>query len=252
MNGRVAFLLAAAVALTMSCAKQTVTHPPVAVALIDGSTSDASPAIAARYLADLRLLVTWVAQRSGLLYADVAGPDALATATVPVAVDFTPGTSIPNNPLYEQINTTQKTKQAEQQSEAMFAAVREHPANQSDIVSAVVAAARLFAVRDGVRQRFLVVESDMTQYGGVAGNFYTDDLSNDAIQRKIVNLRDAGLVPDLKSVTVLVDGAGVASDGRVEQTRILAIERFWRAYFAAAGATLPPGGYGARLVALPA
>ncbi|MGZ4149035.1 MAG: hypothetical protein ACXVQJ_03235, partial [Actinomycetota bacterium] len=64
-------------------------------------------------------------------------------------------------------------------------------------------------------------------------------------------LRAAGAVPDLSGVTVTVVGAGVGSGSVLTPDRILAIERFWQAYFGLAGTTLAPDSYGAALIRFP-
>jgi hypothetical protein len=64
-------------------------------------------------------------------------------------------------------------------------------------------------------------------------------------------LRAAGAVPDLSGVTVTVIGAGAGAGPELTADRILAIERFWQAYFTAAGTTLEPDRYGAALLRFP-
>jgi hypothetical protein len=96
-------------------------------------------------------------------------------------------------------------------------------------MAGVQLAERVFAAYPEASARSLVLLSDMAQH--------TD--SPDPT------------VPDLAGVRVYVVGAGVTAGGAMPSRRIVAVERSWMAFFAAAGADLTEERYGAALVRFP-
>ena len=75
--------------------------------------------------------------------------------------------------------------------------------------------------------------------------------SKESTRSAVDDLARHGLVPDLVGVSVYVAGAGVGGHSEQPAERILAIERFWNAYFERAGSGLSPEHYGATLVRFP-
>ena len=89
-------------------------------------------------------------------------------------------------------------------------------------------AERVFASYPEATVRRLVICSDMVQHTASAPS-----------------------VADLGGVSIYVVGAGVVTGTTLPAERILAMQDAWQAYFARAGADLPPARYGATLVRFP-
>jgi hypothetical protein len=87
------------------------------------------------------------------------------------------------------------------------------------------------------RRRVLVVLSDMIEDAG-AIDFDRRPPTDDFTQKEIDRQNQAHTLPNLKGATVCVAGA-VASPPQ----KAVAVERFWRAYFQATGATVHEGAY---------
>jgi hypothetical protein len=83
----------------------------------------------------------------------------------------------------------------------------------------------------------LILLSDMVEDSEIA-NFEKARLDEAFVQREISRQQAAGMLPNLRGVRVYVAGAHADS-----LERGAAIEKFWLAYFAAAGAVLDPGWY---------
>jgi len=232
-----------------ACAQQRQT-PPTVVALADATSSVGTPTIRARYLNDLQTLIEWTGQHGGRLFGDTIEGNGLATSTVPLDVDFARSASTPNNPLYADADLQAKRQTAIKEAKALTSAP---PADATDIVGGVVSAAGLFASRpDSAGLKVLAILSDMVQAtAGPPGNFYSDDLSASAINSKIEQLKRLGLVPNLRRVIVYVVGLGADNTSQLPPQRILAIQNFWRTYFTASGATIPPGSFTPRMIGLP-
>lgn len=115
----------------------------------------------------------------------------------------------------------------------------------TDIVGALDAAARVLATAPDAGEKRLVLVTDAVNTCAPL-NLLDADLSEDAVRAFVDGERDGGRLPDLAGVRVWVAGAG--TDPRVSRERGFEIERFWRAYFEAAGATLAPENYGPTLI----
>ncbi len=95
------------------------------------------------------------------------------------------------------------------------------------------------------RRGILVLLSDMLEDSQVA-NFERHQFTDEFIQSEIDRQRSAGTLPSLSGVSVYVVGA-VSSPA----SRAAAVERFWRAYFDAAGTVIGKGHYARVLVSFP-
>lgn len=119
------------------------------------------------------------------------------------------------------------------------------PASCTDLLGAFDLTARFLRGQKPDVQKRLVVASDMVQTcGGI--NFRRRPLDAEAIAALIEAERAAGRLPDLTGVKVWVAGAG--TDTALDAKRHAAIERFWHAYFAAAGADVAPERYAPTLL----
>jgi hypothetical protein len=85
--------------------------------------------------------------------------------------------------------------------------------------------------------KHLILLSDMIEDSEIA-NFEQLRLDEAFIRKEIARQQGAGILPALRGVKVYVAGAQAES-----LERSAAIEKFWREYFAAAGAIIEAGGY---------
>ncbi len=112
---------------------------------------------------------------------------------------------------------------------------QEAKAQKSAIFESILVAAPLML--SDRRHRVLVLLSDMLEDSN--GNAFERTPPSDAsTQREIARQQRLHTLPDLKGVTVCVAGATASPPERAA-----AVERFWRSYFEAAGAVVPPGAY---------
>lgn len=102
---------------------------------------------------------------------------------------------------------------------------------QTDIMGSLDLATRIFRrVQSG--EKILVIMSDMIE-DSERYDFDRIPLDRAAVERILRQEAEAGRVPDLAGVEVCVAGAYAGTSRRYQE-----IERFWRAYFARAGARL--------------
>jgi len=94
--------------------------------------------------------------------------------------------------------------------------------------------------------KVLVIFSDMLEDDGTY-DFETEEITPE-VTRKILEHQSAlGRIPDLAGVTIFV--AGATANPHTNASRIHQVQRFWQAYFQAAGTPLPDAQYGASLLA---
>jgi hypothetical protein len=113
---------------------------------------------------------------------------------------------------------------------------RESTAARTNIFESLRVAGQILA-SERRRRKLLVLLSDMIEDSEVV-NFQRVTLNDAFIQKEIQRQKAKGILPDLQGVTVFVAGAEAEP-----LERAAAIEKFWREYFAAAGAVIEPGGY---------
>lgn len=114
---------------------------------------------------------------------------------------------------------------------------------RTTILESVYVLAPVFQLES--RRKVLVILSDMVEESDL-GDFRDTDPTAESTRRVIKAARSTGIMPDLSGVSVYVAGA-IASP----PPRAAALERFWQAYFEAAGATMVRGRYQRVLASFP-
>jgi hypothetical protein len=230
----VAVLAAAAVVGTAGCAvlsgnasQADAADGPLTVVLFDVSRSTDDPAIRERYAEAFDRVLQATAASQGTLVADVIDDNPLAHASYPIDVTFAPCDPLTENRLTCEARAAESIQEATGVSREILGGPS-GPAG-TDIRAGVALAARVFGAYPAASERSLVVLSDMVEHAPAR----------------------AEDPPSLGGVRVYVVGAGVVANGSLPARRILAIERTWRRFFAAAGADLSVERYGAALVRFP-
>lgn len=239
-------LLVGMAVMAAGCTRQASPLGPRVVVLADVSGSASGDQVRARYLEDFDVVVTWVSAQHGVVMGEVIGSNPTLTSGLPINVDFRPSTRLQGNPLYVEAQLKSKCELALRQ---LAEVLDRKPEGGTDIFSTLELAARIFERSPRPSQQYLVMFSDMLQ--SVGTDFYTADLSDQHAQRILSTLKSSKRLPDLSGVRVHVTGAGMDSQNQVSADRNFAVERFWRTFFQATGATLAPGAYGSRLVSFP-
>jgi hypothetical protein len=200
---------------------------PLTVVLFDVSRSTDDPAIRARYAQAFDEVLQATVDAHGTVIGDVIDDNPLAHSTYPIDATFVACDPLTDN----QLTCEARARQTSDQAIATAAQILAAPAGATgtDIRAGVQLAERVFAAYPDASDRSLVVLSDMAEH---------------------TRSRDDA-VPNLAGVHVYVVGAGVSAGGALSERTILAAQRRWLAYFAAAGADLPEARYGAALVRYP-
>lgn len=138
-------------------------------------------------------------------------------------------------------------KSLEEQASALV--LNHPPTKRTDIFNALLLAEKIL---DGdqfgkVPNKVLVIFSDMRQDSPDC-NFDKIKITSERTQRIINELKTKGQLPNLTGVKVWVAGAGVSEGPPLSADTILAIQRFWLAYFKACGADLTPERYAPALI----
>jgi hypothetical protein len=201
---------------------------PLTVVLFDVSGSTKDPAIRDRYQAAFEQVLDATVAERGTLVGDVIDDNPLAHSTYPIDGTFEACDPFTDNRLTCEARTTELRDRLWSAAEVVLAETSNTPG--TDIRDAILLAERVFAAYPGSTDRSLVLLSDMVEHS---------------------TSRSGGAIPDLTGVHVYVVGAGVVSSSELPSARILAIQRFWLGYFAAANADLPQERYGAALVRFP-
>ena len=244
------FMLAASLALTGCTALHLGSHPapPLSVVLFDVSQSTRDPSVRARYLSAFERVLDYVVAERGTLVVDVIDDNPLAHSSFPIDATFTACDPLTDNPLECDARTSRLRDDVAAEAKRILSTVS--VAAGTDIHDGLLLAARVFDAYREAGARSLVLLSDMVERSprlNVARASSGDGLIGSTLD----GFASDGLLPDLEGVSVYVVGAGVVSDAEMPADRSLAIESFWRAYFARAGADLPTDRYGAALVRFP-
>lgn len=115
---------------------------------------------------------------------------------------------------------------------------RDRSARQTEIVAALMAAADRFSAEpDAVK--VLVLDSTAYEQSSIVNMADSrETLDAGAIAQLVAHIRVLHELPDLHGVRVCVTGITAGERGWADEERVLAVRAFWRAFFAASGATL--------------
>jgi hypothetical protein len=132
-------------------------------------------------------------------------------------------------------------KEVQETSRSLHAAVDEllstpSFAGKTAIFESLRTIAPLFA-GETKRRKVLILLSDMVEDSDIA-DFEGRVLTPNFDQKELTRQRNAGILPDLRNISIYVGGTLASPPDRAA-----ALERFWIAYFIATGAILKPGGY---------
>jgi len=209
------------------------------VLLFDVSSSVRSDALLTRYRSVIDEVIA-TAQPGDYVVGDRINADSRAEAHLALDGHLPRPKSGENSHFFKQrLEVARDTLR--QQADSLLSAPA---ASCTDLLGAFDLAARLLG-GSGAAEKRTIVASDMVQTCGDV-NFHRTDLSEEAISALIEKERAAGRLPDLAGVSVWVAGAG--TNKKIAPERRAAIERFWQAYFEAAGAQLTSERYAPTLL----
>ncbi len=243
--GNILRVLAAAVLLLTACRSEE-RPTPVVVELVDISGSVGDAPSKERLLDQSMLVAEATARRRGSFVVELIDAVPTADSTAPVAHEFRPSRHA-NNRLYADAEIARQLREVRGQLEAVLA--RPTQAGTDVIAALSVAERHLARAKAQGRPTELVLASDMMQ--SVTYDFYRLELSAPERERILGELKADGRIPNLGGTAVYVTGATVDPTGQVSALEARAVEDFWRAFFAAAGAPLEPGRYASRFTAYP-
>src|SRR5438067_11061967 len=227
--------LAAAATLAAGMARGAAVPQPVWVVLDDRSL-DSTLTTRGDGVLEIRLAGEAAVKAKGRVYADGFAENALSRLRFPIFTDFSkpPPTYSGKNPdLLKLARDAQVAGLVGRGSALLLKNLGERG---SDIIGALLATVRgpLNAAHGRV---LIVLDSNMLVYSLDDRLFFTD-----SVPRRLVATLDRlaarGRIPDLHGACVLVTDVGKLDDNSIGTTRFLAVERFWRAYFARAHAKL--------------
>jgi hypothetical protein len=252
MRRSIALALVASVALTGCAAVRAATGGagtgPLVVVLFDVSHSTSDPAVRARYLDAFQRVLDDVAARHGTVVGDVIDDDPLAHSTYPIAASFDACDPLTDNRLACDARDGRTRREALGTVRTILATT--DPAPGTDIHDGMALAERVFASFPEASSRSLVVLSDMVERSSRL-QLGRPRFSDASIVPTLDRLVADGSIPDLRGVSVYVVGAGVQASSGLRADRFLTLERFWQAFVARAGGSLPDARYGAALVRFP-
>jgi len=218
---------------------------PLIVVLFDVSQSTRD--VRDRYVEAFDRVLAYAAEHRGHVVADVIDDNPLAHSTYPIDVTFDGCSLLAENPLTCEAEATATIADATLTARAV---IEGHAGDAgTDILGGLRLAERVVASYPEAVTTSLVVLSDMVARSSQLG--LNRAFTEARIDGTVAELQAQGLVPDLGDVGVYVVGAGVGSGGDLPGATLVAIQRFWEALFAAAGAELRPERYGAALVRFP-
>ena len=227
--------LAAAVALTAGVAHGAAPAQPVWVVLVDRSL-DSDLATRHDGLVEISLSARAAIKAKGRVYADGFAENALSRLRFPIFADFSkpPPTYSGHNP--DLLRLARDAQVAFLVARGTVLLLKNLGDRGSDMIGALLATVR--GPLAGAHGRVLIVlDSNMLAYSLDDRLFFTD-----TVPRKLVATLDRlaarGRIPNLHGACVLVTGVGKLEENSIGTTRFLAVERFWRAYFARAHAKL--------------
>jgi hypothetical protein len=226
--------LAAAATLAAGMARAAPAQP-VYVVHVDQSL-DSTLTTRADGVDDLTDAARAALKVKGRVYADGFAENALSRMRFPIRVDFSkpPPTYSGQNP--DLIKLARDAQIAALVAHGTTLLVKNLNEQGSDIIGALLATVR--TPLSGPHGRVLIIlDSNMLVYSPDDRLFFTD-----AVPRKLVGTLDRlaarGRIPNLRGACVIVTDVGSLDDNSIGTTRFLAVERFWRAYFARAHAKL--------------
>lgn len=118
--------------------------------------------------------------------------------------------------------------------------------DQSDILLVLNAVASTFRQdqnRDARHRSLYVLTDGLNQSKEL--DLMSPNLTRKHIPKSIAHLRETGLLPDLKGVTVkTVAGLGAGKSRQLTATKVRLVVAFWRQFFEATGASLNPDNIG--------
>jgi hypothetical protein len=206
---------------------------PQIVDLVDRSGSAYSAAVDEGYRETFGRVVAYAAHTHGSVVVETIDANPLQHSGTPISADFTLPRAIASNPVYAMPLLARRRTTAKAAMDQLLA--RPPGAPGTDVFAAMLLAQRVFESDGPTRPRFLVVSSDMLQ-STAAYDFYSRVLDDTDVERVIQELKASRQLPDLRGVSVWVVGAGQDAGNEISSSRNQAIERFFRRYFAAAGA----------------
>jgi hypothetical protein len=227
-------IVIAAAALTAGMAGAAAPRP-VYVVLVDQSL-DSTLTTRADGVEEVRLAARAALKFKGRIYADGFAENALSRMRFPITADFSkpPPTYSGQNP--DLIKLARDAQIAALVGRGTTLLLKNLNERGSDIIGALLATVR--GPLGGTHGRVLIVlDSNMLVYS-------LDDrlLFTNLVPKRLVATLDRlaarGRIPNLNGACVEVTDVGKLDDNSIGTTRFLAVERFWRAYFARAHAKL--------------
>jgi hypothetical protein len=223
-----------------SCTASAGESPSATVVLFDVSNSTLTEGVRARYDDTFAMVLAHVREQGGVLGADVIDDDPLVHGALPVNETFERCT-IHDNALA--CRSGRDEQEAGVRGEA--AAILETSSRGTDIFGALALAEQFFEAYPDAGARTLVLLSDMVQSAhgmhlGKVEAWTPAELSEHLARAPEV---------DLSGVRVYVVGAGSTALAGTTPRQIQGMERFWRRWFEAMGASIVF--YGANLARFP-
>lgn len=221
-----------------------VVHPvrTVIVVLMDVSDSTNTVPIRSRYMEALSHIID-SAVGGELLVADRICANSLAAASLPLRAQFPPREEDMTVLQHEDLMFPVREAALKAASRmAQLSGTSQKRERGTDILNSLRLAEKVFHAWPSARERRLVLLSDMVEQSE-RYDFAGAPLTPTRTAAIISAESKGGRLPSLEGVKAWVVGATSAQHGGVPPDRILAIERFWRAYFDAAGALLPVENY---------
>jgi len=221
---------------------------PLVVVLFDVSGSTDSDEIRSGYLEAFGRVLDLVDERAGTVIADVIDENPLAHSTYPVNATFEACNALTDN----QLTCDTGARDTRDEAVATVRLILEsevRPAG-TDIHNGLRLAERVFDAYPEADERYLVVFSDMVERSSSL-NLGRPALDVSRVGSMLDGLAAQDRIPDLAGVSVYAVGAGVVAGPELSGDPILAIERFWQAFFERSGAEWSPERYGAALVRFP-
>jgi len=225
----------AAAALTAGIARGAAAPRPVWVVLDDRSL-DSTLTTRSDGVIEIKLAAGAAVKAKGRVYADGFAENALSRLRFPIFADFSkpPPTYSGSNP--DLLKLARDAQVAGLVARGTALLLENLGERGSDIIGALLATVR-GPLGSGHGRVLIVIDSNMLVYSLDDRLFFTD-----AVPRRLVatlnRLAARGRIPDLHGACVLVTDVGKLDDNSIGTTRFLAVERFWRAYFARAHAEL--------------
>jgi hypothetical protein len=227
--------LAAAAGLAAGVARAASAAQPVWVVLDDRSL-DSTLTTRSDGVIEIKLAADAAVKSRGRVYADGFAENALSRLRFPIFADFSkpPPTYSGSNPDLLRLARDAQVGALVARGTALL--LKNLGERGSDIIGALLATVR--GPLNGAHGRVLIVlDSNMLEYSLDDRLFFTD-LVPTRLVATLDRLAARGRIPDLRGACVEVTDVGKLDDNSIGTTRFLAVERFWRAYFARAHAKL--------------